>query len=414
MRFFFRKHEKFIFIFFDIALNGFNYLFHILVSRFITGNDYGRFNALISMASILFVTGVAFQSYMARTLAQETKNHREMHSIALNTILFSTVICVIVVLSRNSLISFLRTDFSALLIILFIFITNLFLSTGRGIFQAREQFFRLNISFYLEVLTKILLLGFFLTIGLNINRTLLTILGGMIVALFYAVIAAAPRWSRIKHSWRSFTGTKQIYTLNTTAKNILLIIAGNIFLYYFMAMDMLIVNNRLPEQAGVFAVVLRYSQLIFFAGFSLFAVLTPRLNQAAVLPSGFSRIWKKQLILIFGLIIIALSGYKWILPFTVNPLFGSKYTDAAEYLPMAGVAYSALLLIFFQVNVFIALHSKKYLIILAFLGILLPVGLIIFSHSIRQILITESILFASAVIILLVYSLFIIKHRRHL
>ena len=56
MKSFLRKHEKLIFIFFDIALNGFNYLFHIVVSRFISGNDYGRFNALISMASILFVT----------------------------------------------------------------------------------------------------------------------------------------------------------------------------------------------------------------------------------------------------------------------------------------------------------------------------------------------------------------------
>lgn len=414
MRIFFQKHEKIIFIFFDIALNGFNYFFHILVSRSITSNNYGQFNALISVASILFVTGITFQNYIARTIAQETKNHREMHSIALNAILFSTVICGVVILSRNFLMSFLRTDFSALLIILLIFISNLFLSIGRGIFQAREQFYRLNISFYLEVLTKILLLGLFLTIGLNINRTLLTILGGMLMALFYAVIAAAPQWSRIKHSWKSLTGTKQIYTLNRTAKNILLIIAGNVFLYYFMAMDMLIVNNRLPEQSGVFAVVLRYSQLIFFAGFSLFAVLTPRLNQAAVLPSDFSRIWRKQILLILGLIIVALSGYRWILPFTVDFLFGSKYTDAADYLPLAGAAYSALLLIFFQVNVFIALHSKKYLIILAFLGVLLPVGLVVFSDSIRQILITESILFTSTAIILLIYSLFIIKNRRQL
>jgi len=409
MRTFFKKHEKSLFIVIDIALNGFNYLFHILVSRFVAGSDYGRFNALLSVASILFVTGIAFQSYMARTLAQEKKIRREMHSIALSAILFASAICIIVLFFQSYLLNFLRADFPELIIILLIFITNLVLSIGRGIFQAREQFYRLSISFYLEVLTKIALLAVFISLGLNINRTLFSILGGMAIALSYAAINAAPNLLRISRSWKNIIIEKKTQTLRRTIKSILLIMAGNIFLYYFMAVDMLIVNRRLPDQAGIFAVVLRYSQLIFFAGFSLFAVLTPKLNKNAASLPDFRKTWKQQFLLISGLIIVALIGYLWVLPHTVAPLFGKKYSGAAEFIPLAGVTYSALLLIFFQVNAYIALHSRKYLLILAILGLLLPSCLIIFSKSIRQILLIEGALFAATMIVLLFYLFHIIK-----
>lgn len=402
----FRKHEKQIFLVLDIALNGFNYFFHIIVSRASTGNDYGRFNALLSLASILFVTGISFQNYISRTLSQDVKIRKEMHSAAFNALILSMFLIGIVLVFHNPLETFIRSGFLSLGLVLAIFMVNLFLSIIRGIFQAREQYYRLNVSFYLEVISKIAFLFIIIQTGMTVEKALLSILCGMIIAFLHALIVSAPRLSRIKRSWRIFLEDRKKSTLLVTMKKILLIIAGNIFLYYFIALDMLIVNKKFPADSGVFAVVLRYSQLVFFVGFSLFAVLTPRLNKAAANIPDFRKEWKKQLIALACIISISAIGYKWIFPYTVIPFFGDKFSEAGPFLPLAGITYSILLLIFYQVNVFIALRSRKYLFILIFLVFALPVALVLFADTIRQILLLELVLFSITFILLFAYAFF--------
>ena len=167
---------------------------------------------------------------------------------------------------------------------------------------------------------------------------------------------------------------------------------------------MLIVNNRLPDDSGIFAVVLRYSQLIFFVGFSLFALLTPGLNRAASDYSVFIKTWLKQLGFLAGLLSVSLAGFKWLLPWTVSPLFGSNYAAAGNYFFIASAAYSLLLLIFYLVTTFIAIRDSFYLIFLSLLAVILPVGLTLYSETIYDVLFTEMLLFGITVAVLTVYA----------
>ncbi len=398
-----KNREKALFLIFDIGLNGFNYLFHIAVSRASSGSDYGRFNALMSFASILFVIGISFQSYIGRSLVQDKKIRREMHSVAFNAFIYITAVLIIVLIFHSRIETFLRISFRPLLMVLGIFILNVALSIGRGIFQAREQFLRLNISFYLEVLTKILLLVLFLRASLNLEKVIFCLLAGMLVSFIHTLIAARPQYRRLLRSWKMFSEEKK--SVPFTFRKIAFVIAGNIFLYYLTALDMLIVNNRLPENSGIFAVVLRYSQLIFFAGFSLFALLTPGLNRAASDYSVFIKTWLKQLALLACLLTVSLAGFKWILPWTVVPLFGSNYAEAGNYFVVAAAAYSLLLLIFYLVTTFIAIRDSYYLIFLSLLAVILPIGLIRFSSAIYDVLFTEMILFGAAASVLIIYAL---------
>ena len=215
-----KNREKTLFLIFDIGLNGFNYLFHIVVSRASSGSDYGRFNALMSFASILFVIGISFQSYIGRSLVQDKKIRREMHSVAFNALVYISAVIIIVLIFHERIQLFLRIGFIPLLMILGIFILNVALSIGRGIFQAREQFIRLNISFYLEVLTKIVLLMFFISGKLKLEQIVLSLLAGMFVSFIHSLIAARPQYRRLLRSWHMFSLEKK--SVPATLKKLLL------------------------------------------------------------------------------------------------------------------------------------------------------------------------------------------------
>lgn len=384
-----KKYQKNIYPIFDLGLNGINYFTHIICSWFLSESSYGNLNALLSFLSILFVSGVSLQFLTAKEVAKNEILNFTIIKLAIKYLIF---IIFIYFLFSMKLKLFLHSNYFSLIILIFIFIFNTFLCIFRGIFQGNEEFLYLNISFYIEILSKFILLIIFFQFFKSEMAVLFAILLGMIFSFLQGFFYG---FKRINKNFSRYNYLKEFSY----------IFISNFFIYYFTSVDMILVNYKLNIESGIYAVVLRYSQLILFISFSVITTFVPTLskysNSIEVLKSKI----KKYLLILLSVHSILLILYIFILPFTIKYLFGMKYIQAEKYLYLGAIAYVFLANCFYLVNVNIILKRKLYLYLLSFFSIIYIIIFYLFINNILQVfllsIITYLFLFISLTITLI-------------
>ncbi len=386
-----KDKQHVIFPFLDIALNGVNYLFHIYVSWYLFASDYGILNSLLALSAILFVTGISFQTYTAKQISKEKSNRSFSEIIKLG--LFSGMIISVLLLAISPfLISITRSDFLSIILVMAIFLSNLILSILRGGFQGRKEFLNLNASFYIEVLSKVFILFIFLRYFSNIHFVLLSILIGMVLSLLHGYL---------KNKKHIHIKTAKTMVIKNRLRILSKIFIANFFLYFFTSIDMILVNYFIPEISGVFAVVLKYSQIIMFVGFSIITVFIPLLSGSKD-EEEFKKYFRKIFFIMIFLAVLGIIFYSLILPLTVDFFFDDQYSDASNYLLVGAVPYILLAFSFLMVNVNIILEKTKHLFILGISSVFLFIGLILFHDSIKTVFTVETIVYG-----ILLASLFV-------
>ncbi len=396
---FLKKRQHILFPVLDISLNGVNYFFHVYVSWYLSGSDYGKLNALLSVSAILFVLGISFQLTTARKTAVSGDAGIVLKSISANGAGVLLVVMIALILLSPIAVSLTRSSFSSVALVVLIFMINLILSIFRGIMQGLKRFFVLNISFYIEVISKIILLILFMSHFKSINITLASILAGMTISLF--------------HSFFTFRGIvgkvfeKPIIQFNRKTLTFIGAVGISQFaLYFFTSVDMIIVNYFLTDKSGVYAVVLKYNQLLFFVSFSIMTVFIPHLSECILDKKKFLKLSFLNIIILSGIGIVALVFYRFILPQTVSVFFGEKYEDAAQFLFLGGISYFLLIFSFMLINTMLVLDKKKYIPVLIIISLMVPGLLFFFHHTIKQV-IYVNIFAYSLLLLILIYQFFI-------
>lgn len=342
------KYQEKIFPVLDIGLNGVNYLFHVFCSWYVSQQDYGQLNALLSILAILLVAGITFQTYTAKEVAQKGVTAKRIYKTAF---LYIAVLTIIFLVLLEEIIIFTRSTHLSLALLFAVFILNLFLSILRGIFQGEKQFFNLNMNFYIEDLGKVAFVLIFLPRFKSINVVLVGLVLGMAIGIIHGII-------QLKIGTLIVKGEG---TVSPIARRLSLIYLSNFFIYYYTSMDMVIFNYKLAESSGIFAVVLRYSQIILFVSFSLITVFIPNLSALVKERSKFKGKVRNYFLGLLGIQFLLLIAYKTIFPMSVKYLFGIKYIEAANYLFLGSIMYIMLVNSFYLVNINIILERKLYI-----------------------------------------------------
>lgn len=393
IRNFIKRKQHLIFPVLDVALNGLNYLFHVYVSWYLSGSDYGVLNALLSLSSILLVLGVSFQMTTAKRTAVNGNESEAFSDIMSNGAGLLIILILILLPLSPLLVNLTRSSFLSVLIIFFIFSINLILSILRGLMQGLKRFLRLNMSFYLEVLTKTILLFVLMRYFRSINLALLTILAGMLLSLFHGLFSFRELVLKyIRRPVISFKG-KTLTFIGAVG-------ISQFALYFFTSLDMIIVNYFLAAQSGVYAVVLKYSQLLFFVSFSILTVFIPQLSERIGNRRSFIKLSSLCMLLLSGVGAVALLFYRFIFPPTVSFFFDDQYAHASRYLLLGGISYFLLVLSFVLVNILLILDKLRFIPVLLGASISLLAILMFFHNSIEQVLYINITVFASLLLIL--------------
>ncbi|WXR60783.1 hypothetical protein WG909_10835 [Peptostreptococcaceae bacterium AGR-M142] len=360
--------EELLFPIFDVLLNGLNYFFQIFISWYLMPAEYGSVNSLLSFLAILLVLGISIQTYTAKnisTIDDFTNFFREIFKISFFMNLF--VLLFIFIFSKN-IMNFTHSKFMHIILLSSIFFANIFLSLFRGLFQGNKEFLNLNKSFYIEVISKTIFVMSFMKLYPSSDIVLLSVLVGMIFSLLFSIFKYR---NFLKTAFNNFEFLNYNYikshffnNLLKPTKNLVYIVLSNFFLYYFTSIDMMFANYYLPLQSGIYAVVIRYSQIIFFVSFSIITVFIPHLSSSFKVKKYFKSLFFKCFFVIVSVNLILLLFYKFFFPMTVGMVFSKEYLEASSYLFKSAICYFLLTNSFFFINVLISINENKYIYLL--------------------------------------------------
>ncbi len=374
------KYQGCLFPILDVLINLVNLFIHIYMSWFIGKDEYGILNAVLSFITVVMVTGISIQFYVAKQVSDPKFDHTYYKPLINYCITSIKKVMVVMVILLPVMVRILRVNYYTMLLVLGIFIINSAVSVLRGIYQGKGQFLLLSASFYIEIVVKVLLTLVMLQIFRDKNMALLGILVGMTVAFYidYRRLKKLFVKSSVHHD---FSGYLKIFF-------------SNFYYYYLTSISLIICNYYLPNSSGVFAVSIRYSQIYIHVGFSIITVLVPVLNKYKYQ----LKVFKKQATLYLSLCIIGGSGallfYFTIFPNSVLDLFGTEYLAAGYYMGFQAIGYLLFVISSYFVSMEILLEKKHYITYLFGSAIVLTT-LLMFNHkSILQIILNEIAVFS--------------------
>ncbi|MBP6126491.1 MAG: oligosaccharide flippase family protein [Leptotrichiaceae bacterium] len=398
-----KKYQHYFFIFFDLFLNIFNYFFHIFIAWYIIPHEYGLLNSLLSIASILFVVGISLQLFVSKSIANKM-NKISLLDISSFSLVTLPIITIILLFFMPYLQILTNSNKVSIFLLILIYFINTYLCLLRGIFQGDNKFLYINISMYIEVFTKMILLILFLPIYKNIYVVLISIFLGMVSSLIFSIMKNKNKFNQFKLDFSKYW---------IIGKELSIIIFSNVFLYFFTAFDMIYTNKFLSEFSGVYAVILRLAQLITFAYSSLFVLLNPWISDKVNDIKRLKISLKKYSFLFIVLNIFILTVYYYLVPKLIPFLFGYNYRVASNFVGLESIAYILLAMSFFLVNLCIQLTSKGHLLILSCSCILLGTSFFIYGKTIENIIKAQIFSYFFMFITLLIYVIFRLKEEKN-
>ncbi len=369
------KYQTLLFPILDALINGANLLIHIYMSWFIGKDDYGVLNAVLSFITVVMVTGVSIQLYVAKQISDPKFKYKYLGSLMTYCKLSIIKVSIILIIFLPVVKKILRVDYFTMILAFSIFLVNSAVSVLRGVYQGRKEFLLLSRSFYIEILVKVSFTAVLLFLFKNKNMALISVFIGMMMALIVDYRRLKPIMDQSTDQY-NYSGYSRVFFSN--------------FYYYFLtSVSLIVCNYFIPSESGMFAVSIRYSQVYMHVGFSIITVLVPVLNKYKYQLEVF----KKKAIMYLGLCILggslALVFYFTIFPDSVIHLFGETYAEAGKYMGLQAIGYFLFVISSYLVAMEILMDKKHYIVYLLRSSVILTILLLINHQSIERIIFNE-------------------------
>ncbi|CAM4217657.1 MAG: oligosaccharide flippase family protein [Paenibacillus macerans] len=355
-----RRWRALVFPLFNVLLNAFNFFFHMAASWYLTEDQYGQANALLALFALLSVLGLSVQ-LLAAKLVSQNKAGGGFPGGALVPALAAAAVFAALGGAHPLLVRLLNVDGGALILLYAVVSMHILVSLFRGSMQGRERMLALNVNFYLEVGGKLAVIFVCVPLGLEVWSLMLALAAGMILALAHGWLTERKSAGPASPADGSLRG-KPLKSLGRDWMDTLLM---NLFILFFTSIDMLAVQRYLPADAGVYAIALKYSQLVYFVAFSVITAFVPKLGAKA----GDRAALRKQ-VLLFGGFMLGCAGFvyagsAWLFPLSLPLLFGPGYQAAERYLPLGGAVYWLLAAVLFFAHLHVLTGRRRFMLWLA-------------------------------------------------
>ncbi len=384
-------------------MNAGNYLYHLLMGRFLGPSEYG---ALASLIAILYLIGIpsgTLNLVVAKMTAQfKGKNEygkvSRLFSVLNKWIMAISIFIVLIFFLSNSIIaSFLKiNEVNSITALGVIFALFFLIALNRSIIQGLQKFEFLSVSNIIEMICK---LGFGLLavkLGFGVTGAILA----MVLTEFLIYLITV--WP-LKFSWLTepvaLKIEKTIFLRNLWAPLTIFLALTSLF-----SIDIILVKHFLPEyEAGLYAALAVMGKVIFLASSAVVLVMYPMIAEAHAKKENYKYLFGYSFIFISIASIVLTSAYYLYPKVWIGLFFGSDYESIAPYLGPFAVFISLYSLINLFVNFFFAITKIIFIPLLILAAASQVIFISIFHQSIYQI-ITVSIIVSA----LLLFSLILI------
>lgn len=316
-----------------VIFNFLNYAFQISMAKMLGPADFGILAALMSIVYIMTIPVEAIQTvvskYTSKFVAQGKKGKiNELMIKSGRRGLFLATICFVILLVLSILFAKTIGIKVGLLIFTAIFAFYMFtIPILRGILQGEKKFSELGISLFVEAFVKLIFSIILVYIGWNVYGAI----GGLLVGGIASYIVTLSMLKDIRKSKREKEEFEGLY------KGSFLIVLVISAIVLMLSIDILIAKAVFDaETAGQYAFVSLIGKVIIFLSMAIGKAMLPMSSENHERGRETSKLFKKSLLLVSGLSLIALIFYYFIPEFLVWLIsLGSK-----EYLPASGILFT--------------------------------------------------------------------------
>ena len=379
--------------------NFLNFLYHLLMARSLSIEEYGTLSALLFFSYILIVPFVeSMQTLIAKYSASETddgKINNVLRRISRRIFRAATWIIILYLIALIPLYYFTRIPVALLLLNGMVIFGSLFVPITRGCLQGKKRFFSLGGNMIIESVTKVVVGIILVYLGFAVFGALIAFIAAIVLSLLFSIAAIKD----ILRKEQVFEGNRGIHGYT---KQTLLIVSLIVNAYNFdILLAKILFNDTL---AGYYAVSSVLSKAIFWGTQPISKAMFP-------LTSDKDNVVKKRELLMNALLAVGvMSGIALVIFYFFSNIIiyifsGRVISESIVILPYLGLGSAILaisnVILLYKLSID-RTRGYVYLIIPVVLGIAL---MIIYSTS----LLSYSIAFIASSVLLLLASIVLLN-----
>ncbi len=371
-----------VFVLSAILVNGGNYLYNLILGRFLGPREFADASVLITFLLILSFAAMTFQLIAAKFVVQFDQDL--FASFRPKLIKYALVIGltfgIVIIACAPWLQSTLNTRTSSMFVVFAFGVPVYFyLSVARGVFHGREKYVRLSLTYQLEMIGRLLLtMALLLLVPLN-SATLVAL--GVVLSLFTGLIPVKRPRLILKKKLRLTKEQGQLvrnFVLVTVLYELTQIIINN--------SDILLVKHYFADlEAGLYASLALIGRAVYFVTWMFIMLLLPKVIEAKKKGQNSTGLLFKNIrytTILCGAIVL----FSFCFPESiVQLLFGSDYIAISPLLWKYALATSFFAISNIFAYYYLSLERYFAVFLCGIFGVLQIVGICWFHESLSQV-----------------------------
>lgn len=387
-----------------------NYLYQVLMGRYLGPSEYGTLAVLFSLLYIVTVPANTVLTVAVRYISTlRARNHWHKMSVwwrgfTKRLLVAGALLFLVSALISPALASFFNINrVSPLILTGGVFMIIFVLTLNRGVLQGLQSFNALSFSFSLEAVLKVVLAVGLVVIGFGVDGAVIAVLLAMGISYVFSF------WPL--KGVVSSGATDEAVDWTEVIRLAIPVFLAFLFLTLMYNIDMLLVKHFFePEEAGLYAGLSLMGKVIFFATWAVAGVMLPMVSEAKEVGKRHHNLfWQTFGIVFLGSAVLVLWYFLFPEP-TLGILLGASFKPAAPYLGVFGLAMMLLALNNVFLFYFLALHRNSFLVPLALVAVLEAPLIWVYHSSIIQII--QILLVLNLLLIVAFFVTFALLKRR--
>ncbi|MFN2462355.1 MAG: hypothetical protein ABR573_00445 [Candidatus Dormibacteria bacterium] len=384
------------------------YAFQALLARALGKDRYAEVASLIAIfyiVQILHFVAMAVAARITAPLATEgrqTEVQRAYRDMTLYATFVGGAGMVIFLFVAPVLHARLGIGLGPLVILSGTVPLSLLVGLGRGVLQGEQRFLPLSLNFVTYGTTTLLFLPILLAFRLHaVGATMAIILALTLCNLFAAVMLRdLPRGGH--HTRLALVGV---------VRGALAAGAGLTVITIFFNMDVILAKYFLPNSdAGLYSAMSLLGKILFFGTISVSAVMFPRVAALHAQGKSAHSVVNISLAAVLAAGMVVVAAYFLVPDLVIRLMLGAQYVQIGRNLGIYALAMLGLAIANVLVYYFVAVHRRRYMIVMGLGALLFFGGIATFHSDFSQFTVTVTVAINAMAVALL--AMYLVEHPR--
>jgi O-antigen/teichoic acid export membrane protein len=334
-----------------------NYVFHLLMGRFLGPVNYGVLASLISLMYFIMVPNLALQLVVVRygagfhAVGQDGKLNTLFKYLSKRIFVISLAAFFVALLASRAISSFLNiASIWPVAILSGVFLTIYLLPLNRGILQSIEDFTQLSINYGLETVVKMVIGLTLVFIGFSVSGAVTGITISIMLAYAFSLLPLRKILAKPDEPFD--------IEFSQLIKYAVPVFLALFCLNAYYSVDVILVKHFFSGvNAGHYSGLSILGKIVVFASLAIIGVMFPKVASRHRRNERHSHLLGYALLVVFaisGLIVIV---YFLVPKLIIGILFGSSYLAIAPYLGLFGLVSLLIALANVFVNYYLAIRQ---------------------------------------------------------